>query len=164
MRKLQALVAHLVDATHVPRENFHAFADQGSLLPTGKHLGVILPEAGEDTPPREQLEVGIWQYEGVIQVERYAGDAQSLMAIILGWLASHDTERCLQNKKDPELTIELNDMLTADVDISIEFEEAVTVMEEATGSITFAGKRWSISPVEIVAATRLHSVKAVKNG
>lgn len=162
MQKLQALVSHLVSSTGLPRENFHAFADQGSLLPTGKHLGCVFPEA--DSQPREQLEVGIWQYEGVIQIERYAGNAQNLMAIILGWLATHDTERTAQGKKDPELTIELNDILTADVDISLEFEEALTVVEDVSGPIAFAGKQWLVCPVDIVAVTHLHGLKAATHG
>jgi len=85
MRKISALVAHLHAATGLPLENIHAYADKGELAPSGRHLGSVMPTG--DGPAREQVEIGVWKYDAVIQIERYSGDGPALMAIVLAWLS-----------------------------------------------------------------------------
>ena len=53
MRKLTAISKHLQQVTGMQRERFFAFADQGTLLPTGRNLG-------------NGVEVGVFKYDAVI--------------------------------------------------------------------------------------------------
>lgn len=139
MRKITALVAHLKQVTGLPREHIHAYADKGVLAPTGRHLG--------ESASGEQVEAGVWKYDAVIQIERYAGDGPTLMAVILGWLADNDSDR--DGLADPEVDVDLNDPKTCDVEIACEFEERITIIEDAAGPIRFNGKRWRIADAEI---------------
>ena len=143
MRKISSLVEHLLTTTRLPREQAHAFADKGELQPTGGDLG-LTPDG------RAQLEVGVWKYDAVIRLERYAGDGPTLMAIVLGWLADHDGDR--DGLAEPELDVDINDARTCDVELAVEFEERITVVEDPAGAVPFDGRRWSVAAPEIVAA------------
>lgn len=161
MQKLQALVEYILSSTGVPREQVHAFADQGVIQPTGKHLGLVRSEIGtEQTPPREQLQIGIWQYEGVIQVERYAGSGMELLALVVGWVADNDIDRSTQDRKDPTVDIDINDAITSDIEISVEFEEPLVIIENPKGNITFRGKLWSVHTAVIVEAQSIVNMVA----
>lgn len=156
MRKIAALVESLLAASGLPREQCSAFADQGQLLLTGRDMGpVFLPGADGVPVPRRQLEIGIWKYEAVINLERYPFDGPTLLALTLAWLAEHDPDRREQDLKDPELTITLNDADTSDVEISIDFEEPLAVVEDPAGAIVFDGLCWSLAPVVITPAEEL---------
>lgn len=157
MRKLIALVDHLLAVSGLAREQATAFADEGTLLPTGRHLGFVISADGQER--REQLEVGIWSYEGVIQLERYPFDGPTLLSHVLSWLADADAERQGQDVKDPKLTVHINDAHTCDVEIAVEFEEALTVVEcmpgDAPGPIVYQGKCWRLTEPDITPAQRL---------
>lgn len=194
MRKLTALVDHLLAASGLAREQANAFADEGTLLPTGRHLGFVMPEpcipslgdavgavapdsaegaSGEFTSPdiccaaeagkqRQQLEVGVWSYEGVIQLERYPFDGPTLLSHVLSWLADHDAERQQQDVKDPKVTLHINDAHTCDVEIAVEFEEALTVVEcfeGEEGSVLYQGKRWRLAAPDMTPAEKLAGMK-----
>lgn len=156
MRKIVALVEHLLAASGLRREQCNAFADQGQLLPTGRDMGpVFVPDVNGVPVPRRQLEIGIWKYEAVINLERYPFDGPTLLALVLAWLAEHDQDRQDQELKDPELTITLNDADSSDVEISLDFEEALAVVEDPAGPISFEGVRWALAPVVITPAEEL---------
>lgn len=57
MRKLQALVRHILTETGISRENVSAFLDQGAAVLTGRNLGY-------------GVEVCVLKYDGVIDIER----------------------------------------------------------------------------------------------
>ena len=57
MRKLQALVRHILTETGISRENVAAFLDQGAVMLTGRNLG-------------HGVEVCVLKYDGVIDIER----------------------------------------------------------------------------------------------
>lgn len=163
MRKLTALTAHLLAVSGLAPEQANAFADEGTLLPTGRHLGFVVSslrtpssKAGE---LREQLEVGVWSYEGVIQLERYPFDGPTLLSHVLGWLADHDAERRHQDVKDPKVTVHINDAHTCDVEIAVEFEEALTVVEclgrDEPGPVLYQGKRWRPAAPDMTPAEKI---------
>ncbi len=159
MRKISALVAHLRDATGLPLENFHAYADKGDVAPSGKHLGTVLAE--DDGPAREQVEIGVWKYDAVIQIERYPGDGPALLAIVLAWLEDNDPDR--DGLSDPEVDVDVNDLVTADVELSVEFEERIIVIEDPAGGIYFRGRRWNVVPTpDIAAATEVTRLEATR--
>lgn len=149
MRKITALVAHLKAATGLPRENFHAYADKGGLSPSGRHLGFDQAD-GDDQVVLAQIEIGTWKYDAVIQIERYAGDGPTLLAVVLGWIADNDPDR--DGLLDPEVDAEINDNDTADIEISCEFEERLTLIEDLSGPIAFNGRRWRVDIPDIAAA------------
>lgn len=148
MRKISALVAYLQAATGLPPENIHAYADKGELAPSGRHLGTVIP-SGEG-PDREQVEIGVWKYDAVIQIERYSGDGPELLAILLAWLADVDLDR--DGLADPEVDAEINDLATADVEIAVEFEEGIVIIEDPAGGIFFRGRPWSVLPTPDISA------------
>lgn len=150
MRKISALVAHLQAATGLPLENIHAYADKGELAPSGRHLGSVIPEG--DGPAREQVEIGVWKYDAVIQIERYPSDGPTLLAIVLAWLADVDLER--DGLADPEVDAEINDLATADIEIAVEFEERIVIIEDPDGGIHFRGRPWSVRPEPDIAEAR----------
>ena len=136
MRKLTAISKHLQQVTGMQRERFFAFADQGTLLPTGRNLG-------------NGVEVGIFKYDAVIQIERYPGDAYHLLAVIAAWLADNDPDRDDAGLVDPDIDISLNDDETADVDLSIEFEERIEIVPQDGGVIAFNGRSWAVVDVPV---------------
>lgn len=157
MRKITALVAYLRETTGLPAENFNAYADKGELAPSGRHLGFVRGEDGS-TPAREQIEAGVWKYDAVIQIERYAGDGPALLALILAWLADNDPDR--DGLADPEVDAEINDADTADLEISVELEERIVLIEDAAGDVAYRSKRWSVLPTPQITPARSVSVEA----
>ena len=138
--KLTALVEHIMSATGVEREKVSAFVDQGEILLTGRNIG-------------HGIEVCRFKYDGVISIERYAGDGTFLTALVAAWLQDHDDRR--DGLKDPEIDIEINDFETSDVELAVEFEEAVEVVADESGPLAFAGRRWSVAPAPVYAAERI---------
>jgi hypothetical protein len=145
MRKLAALSKHLQQVTGLHREQFLAFADQGILIPTGRDLG-------------QGVEVGVFKYDAVIQIERYPGDAYHLLAVISAWLADHDGGREDAGLADPEVDISLNDDRTADVDLSVEFEERLEIVPTQDGPIAFDGRTWAVAETPIDVAESLEGL------
>lgn len=160
MRKFTALTEHLVAFTGLPPENFKAWADLGSPEPTGRHLGVLRGENGE--PGREQVEVCIWIYNGVIQIERFPGQGTLLVAEVMAWIQDNDMERDQTNLAPPEINIEGNDAFTCDIEISIDFEERLVILEDPQGRISFNGKKWNLAEPEIVPAESFTLIAAQK--
>lgn len=147
MNKLQAFTMFLMEATGLPRENFSSWADQGDLIASGRHLGTVFDAEGNEL---EQVEIGLWLYDCVIQIERYPGSGPELAAMIMGWLETNDPDR--GDLPMPQLDVSLNDFDSSDCDIACQFEERLSVREDANGPIHFRGKRWSLCPVVITPA------------
>lgn len=160
MRKFTALVKHLLESSGLPREQVSAFADQGDLLPTGRDMGTVYV----DDQPRRQLEIGVWKYEAVINLERYPFDGPTLLSLVLAWLAEHDAERAAQGLEDPKITVTLNDGETSDVELDIYFEEALAVVEDPAGAIPFEGARWSMAPAVLTPVEKLAALRGSVSG
>ena len=97
MRKLQALVRHILTETGISRENVAAFLDQGAVMLTGRNLG-------------HGVEGCVLKYDGVIDIERSDYDGIALLALVSGWLQSHDPDR--DGLEDPEVNAAVNDLST----------------------------------------------------
>ena len=104
MRKLQALVRHVLTETGISRESVAAFLDQGAVMLTGRNLG-------------HGVEVCVLKYDGVIDIERSDYDGIALLALVSGWLQSHDPDR--DGLEDPEVNAAVNDLSTTDVQIAV---------------------------------------------
>lgn len=138
--KLTALVEHILRATGVEREKVSAFVDQGEILLTGRNVG-------------HGIEVCLFKYDGVISIERYAGDGTFLTALVAAWLQDHDDRR--DGLKDPEIDIEINDFETSDVELAVEFEEAIEVVPDESGPLEFDGRRWSVASAPVYTVERI---------
>jgi hypothetical protein len=145
MKKLRALTTALLDAGAADA-TVHSFADQGTLLPTGRDLG-------------HGIEVGIFKYDGVIQIESYPDDAYLLLAFVTAWLQDNDPERERQGLAEPDVDISPNDDRSADVELAVEFEEALQLVPYADGPITFDGRRWRVADVPIDVAEELANME-----
>lgn len=150
MRKIRGLIDHLLAVTGLPREQVEAFADKGALMPTGRDLG-------PDGQGRAQVEAGVWKYDAVIRLQRYAGDGPTLMAVVLGWLADADPDR--DGLVDPELDVAINDAHTCDVEIACEFEERLVIREDPQGPVAFDGRRWSMALPDISVADAVSGMR-----
>lgn len=144
MRKLQALTKALQTAG-AASDATHAFADRGVLMPTGRDLG-------------HGIEIGRFRYDAVIQLERYPDDAYALLAFVTAWLQEHDPDRESQGLGDPDVDVSLDDDRTADVELSVEFEEALELVPDESGPIEFNGQRWRVAEVPIDVADGLESM------
>jgi hypothetical protein len=161
MRKLAALVNHILTVTGLPPEQLYAFADQGDLYPIGRDRGPLRPEPGEEGQPRRQVELGLFRYDGVIQIERYPGPGADFAALITSWLKECDQER--DGLADPSLDIELNTKGgDCDIQIAVEFEERLEAVEDPQGNIPFDGTRWSLVPVTLTPVEELVKLGAGK--
>ena len=138
MRLLQSLSQHLMTTTGLPRENFESFAERGELHP-------LFIDHGQG------IQVARFRYDGVINIESYSGDGMTLLALVTSWLSEHDGERHDIELPDPEVNVQLNDRHTADVDITIVFDEPVNLVRDDNGPVMYDGVRWSVaeSPVDV---------------
>mgnify|MGYP000399901510 CR=1 FL=1 len=80
MRKLQALVRHILTETGIPAKNVGRVPRSGAVMLTGRNLG-------------HGVEVCVLKYDGVIDIERSDYDGIALLALVSGWLQSHDPDR-----------------------------------------------------------------------
>lgn len=152
MRKLQALTAYIMEVTDLPRENVQSFADKGELTPTGRDLG-------------HGIELGVFKYDAVIQIENYPGDGHAMLALLLGWLCDHDPDRELNELAEPEVDADLNDDRTVDLEIAVEFEEPLCLVPDDDGEIRFNGRRWRVvGDVPVDVAEELASLDGTANG
>ena len=146
MKMLQALSAHILDNTCLKRENIHSTADNGEVIISGQDMG-------------QGYEVCRFKYDAIIELERFKGDARDITALVAGWLIDNDEDREHLGLADPEINATLNDGKTADVDITVEFNESIQIVEDDKGSIVAWGKRWRVQDVPVDVATDLVNLK-----
>ena len=139
---LQNLSHHLLEHTGLSREQIYATADNGRIMISGKDLG-------------HGQEICRFKYDAVITLERYAGDARVVTALIASWLMEHDHDRDYLGLADPEVNADLNDDQTADVDITVEFNESIQLVEDDKGPIAIGDTRWSVQDAPIDVAEQL---------
>lgn len=101
------------------------------------------------------LECSRVPYTARFYLERYTGDAATLMAYIACWLMEHDEgdEHLRTNEElaPPSYNITpLDDNLNVfDIDITIEFVERIYLIEDINGGFEFRGKRWTIGDYDL---------------
>ncbi|WP_300674099.1 phage tail protein [Desulfoluna sp.] len=149
MKKLSALAAHLLALPGITRDQMTAFADQGKLSLTGKDLG-------------HGLEVGRFRYDAVISIDRCPSSiAELLLSFLVVWLAKNDVERFVQGLADPDVDVSLSDDNTVDVEISVEFDEALVIVPDPEGPLAFEGAQWRVDDAGINVAESLAGLEAV---
>ena len=136
MNRLQSLSKFLLDNTSLKREQIHSYADNGELRPVFEDRG-------------NGFVVGRYKYDAVFELERFKGEAFELLALINCWLDENDDERKELELADPEINVELNDRQTCDIELVIEFDEPVSIVEDAKGIIPFRGQRYRVEAVPV---------------
>jgi hypothetical protein len=147
MEKLKQLAKHIESLPGIARDQMEAFADLGKLVPTGRDLG-------------NGLEVGRFRYDAVISIERCpARIAALLLSSLLVWLAVNDPDRELHELADPDIDVTLEDEQTVFVQLTVEFNEALAIVEDPAGLIAYDGRQWSVAEVPIDVAEILDSME-----
>ncbi|WP_419787321.1 phage tail protein [Pseudodesulfovibrio sp.] len=145
MRLLKALTKALQDVGAFKDSDYSAL-DQGAYICTGRDLGL-------------GIEVARLKYDARILIENMPDrDADSLLAFIPAWLSENDLDRSRLNLNDPDIDVALNGDGTADVDITIEFDEGLYLIPDEDGQIIYNGKPYVVGQVTINVAEGVYEV------
>lgn len=132
MNKIKALTAFLIGLDLVAAENIESFVDDPKIIPSGKvlsHNSIILYRQ---------------DYTATIYVEDYPHKehpAELLFGQVCAWLLNNDERFDIPS---PAVNIDILDNATANIEISIEFKEDVTAIEDEAGPIELEGVRYRI--------------------
>lgn len=151
MKKLTALTSFLLQAANLTKEQVLSVADRGETIPTGRDLG-------------HGVELGVFKYDALIQVEAFNGSSSELLLLVMSWLHDHDKDRDHAGLADPEVDASLNDDFTADVDLAIEFEEPLQMVPDEQGPILFNGRKWRVADVPVDVAEELAGMDGKAHG
>ena len=128
MIKLQQLTEFLINLNLVAVEQIDAWVENPQIVPSGKSLGnggIILYRQ---------------EYDAVISIERFPHQnhpAELLFGQVCAWIMENDGER--DEVATPRTDVDILDDDTADIEITISFEEDVTAIEDPAGSIVLNG-------------------------
>lgn len=96
-----------------------------------------------------------FRYDAVLSVERYGQSADLFLALLSIWLMEHDCEREHDELPMPSIDVTpLNDHL-ADIEVTVNFIEDITLVPDATGAIAFNGQQWRVQGIEINTADQV---------
>jgi len=90
------------------------------------------------------------KYRAVISMEEFAYQKTSIglfNARLITWLADND-DRSELDDKDPDVGCTILDEQTADIEVTLQFEEDVYICESEGGPIEFADKKWAFVDIE----------------
>jgi hypothetical protein len=140
MKLLTALAQYIESLPGITRDQIDAFADLGTLAPTGKDLS-------------NGFEVGRFKYDAVIDIDRCpARIAPLLLAGLVLWLAKNDPERDEMGLEDPDIDVTLEDDQTVFVQITVAFKESVQIVEDENGLLEWDDKTWAVADIPIYVA------------
>lgn len=86
------------------------------------------------------------KYRAVFSIEGYnytAYSIEQLSAQIVAWLGTNDDREELDDPM-PGIDADILDDLTADIEITVEFEEDVYITPHEEGEIEYGGRRWRL--------------------
>lgn len=140
--KMQALADFLKAQNLFAAENFDYYMENGTSEVTSKRLG-------------KGFEISRFRYDAIFSVERYVGDADLFLVLINIWLMEHDTNRDQLELDSPKVDVTPLDDSSVDLEVSITFDESITIVPDDAGPILFKGARYSVAPAEIIAARKV---------
>jgi len=86
-------------------------------------------------------------------------DPAVLFANVGAWLMDNDSERQdYPELGDPEVDVVIEDEKSAEILITIEFDEPVKIVEDVEGPIYWSNKRWRIQEYEVHIAEKFQLV------
>ena len=139
MKQLKALSDYLRDLELIDDDRFDSWAEAGTLEPSGQAI-----TAGAN-PVNLAYRT---QYTAILSWEGFTGNAYLLFAEVLRWLS----ENCYDYDElgFPQFDVELVDNDSADVEITVSFEESVYALEAVDGEALTIVDKPSPTPVERV--------------
>jgi len=105
-------------------------------------------------------------YRAVFSMEGYPylkSPISLFNARLLTWLADHD-DRSELDDRDPDITFDLLDNETANVELTLQFEEKVYIKQSETGLIEYGGKTWTLDEPEYDIAETIEAIEVNING
>ncbi|SHO57886.1 phage tail protein [Vibrio quintilis] len=108
------------------------------------------------------MDLLIMRYTAEFYCDRYPyqkHDPAVLFANVGAWLMDNDRERDDHEPlADPDVDVVIEDEQSAEIILTVEFEEPIRVVEAADGPIYWRGKRWRIEAYEIWVAENIRDV------
>lgn len=96
--------------------------------------------------------LGYLSYQAVYTLEALPFrdcDPAVLLATVMAWLQDYDAERERFELPDPAFSIEPNDEHSADLELQVDFVEALRLCPDDQGPIHWAGRRWVVMPYDL---------------
>ena len=90
------------------------------------------------------------KYRAVFSIEGFVYSKEPIELLhtrLIAWLADHD-DRSDMDDKELNISPDILDEDTADIEITLVFEEDVYISESENGQIEYAGTRWELSDPE----------------
>lgn len=138
MVKLQQLTAFLVGLNLVAAEQLDGWVENPQILPRGKSMG----DGG--------MVLYTQTYDAVISIERFPHKnhpAELLFGQVCAWLIEHGDGT--DEIPKPRTDVDVLDDQTADIEMTISFEEDVMAVADPAGSIVLGGARYRLADVVI---------------
>jgi len=139
MKKMGALRAHLVACRMFQHEKLMVWAENIALEVRGKCEG-------------NRVLLHRMSYRAVFSIEHYEYQKHSidlLSARLITWLEDNDNRSDMSEEdRTPDIAVDVYDNNTADVEITLMFEEDVYIAQSENGGIEYAGKRWTLETRE----------------
>ncbi|PJE55641.1 phage tail protein [Marinomonas sp. BSi20584] len=133
MKKLAALRAFLVGTGCFNSEKFEAWPEELEQVSRGKLEG-------------NRVLLYTMKYRAAYSIEEYAYckyPFEILHTKLITWLADND-ERSDMEGREPKIDVDLLDDETANIEITLDFEEDVYITEDESGDIEYFGKMWRL--------------------
>ena len=140
MVKLQQITAFLVGLNLVAAENIDTWVENPQIVPRFKSQG------------DGQIILYTQTYDAKLFIERYphkVHDAELLFAQVCVWLIENDEGRLDLQLPHPDTDVDILDDSTADIEITIRFEEDITAVIDESGPIEFGGQRYRLDDITL---------------
>ncbi|WP_394178480.1 phage tail protein [Marinomonas posidonica] len=133
MKKMAALRAFL-ESTHCFRnEQFDAWVEELEQTTRGRFDG-------------NSVLLYTMEYRAVFSIERFAYTKYPIEVLhtrLITWLADND-DRNAMKEPEPKVVFDVLDNSTADVEITLMFEEDVYISPSEQGNIEYNGQKWAL--------------------
>jgi len=138
MQKLEALKNYLITKSNLSVEAISAQVQSMVLKPQGSDEG-------------NQVLLHTLCYQASLNLIGFPYEAQEiarLNAHLMTWLADQDDRKELKDAF-PSITLDLQDEQTANLEMSLAFEERVYISPNTMGEIEYGGKMWELGMAEM---------------
>lgn len=138
MIKLQQITQFLVNLNLVDVSQIDSWVENPQIVPSGKSLG-----SGGIVLYRQE-------YDAVISIERFPHKnhpAELLFGQICAWLMESDPDR--DEIAKPRTDVDILDDQTADIEITISFEENIEAVPDPAGTINLGGTLYRLADAVI---------------
>lgn len=140
MRQLTELTTLLINLDLVAAENIEGFADEPKIIPSGKivTINTVLNEPG--------IVLYRQSYTGTFFIDDYPFNAHPITELF-GHICAYllDSGNGSDAIPEPVITVDILDNGTANIEVSIAFEQDIYAVEDSSGSIPLNGKHYRIA-------------------